>query len=86
MTNEELTVSTLRMLSTEAIEKAKSGHPGICLGAAPIGFTLFAKHLKHNPKDPAFSTGTGLFFLPDTDRRCCIRCSMFSATVLPKRT
>ena len=54
MTNEELTVSTLRMLSTEAIEKAKSGHPGICLGAAPIGFTLFAKHLKHNPKDPAF--------------------------------
>ena len=55
MTNEEqLTINTLRVLSSEAIEKAKSGHPGICLGAAPIGFTLFAKHLKHNPKDPAF--------------------------------
>ncbi len=54
MTNEELTVSTLRMLSVEAIEKAKSGHPGICLGAAPIGYTLFARHLKHNPKDPGF--------------------------------
>lgn len=54
MTNEELTVSTLRMLSVDAIEKAKSGHPGICLGAAPIGYTLFAKHLKHNPKNPNF--------------------------------
>lgn len=54
MTNEELTVSALRMLSVEAIEKAKSGHPGICLGSAPIGYTLFARHLKHNPKDPGF--------------------------------
>lgn len=54
MTNEELTVSTLRMLSVEAIEKAKSGHPGICLGAAPTLYTLFARHLKHNPKDPGF--------------------------------
>lgn len=54
MTNEELTVSTLRMLSVEEIEKAKSGHPGICLGAAPIGYTLFARHLKHNPKNPNF--------------------------------
>lgn len=54
MTNEELTISTLRMLSVEAIEKAKSGHPGICLGAAPIAYTLFAKHLKHNPKNLNF--------------------------------
>lgn len=54
MTNEELTVSTLRVISAEAIEKAKSGHPGICLGAAPIGYTLFSRHLKHNPKNPGF--------------------------------
>ncbi|MCH5155128.1 MAG: transketolase [Clostridiales bacterium] len=54
MTNEQLTISTLRMLSVEAIEKAKSGHPGICLGAAPMGYALFAKQLKHNPKDPNF--------------------------------
>lgn len=52
--DEELTVSTLRVLSVDAIEKAKSGHPGICLGAAPIGYTLFARHLKHNPKNPNF--------------------------------
>ncbi len=54
MTNEQMTVATLRMLSVDMIEKAKSGHPGICLGAAPIGYTLFAKHLKHNPKNPNY--------------------------------
>lgn len=54
MTNEESTVNALRVISAEAIEKAKSGHPGICLGAAPIGYTLFAKQLKHNPKNPNF--------------------------------
>ena len=54
MTNEELTVSTIRVLCADAIEKANSGHPGICLGAAPMAYTLFAKHLKHNPKNPNF--------------------------------
>lgn len=55
MTNEEqLTINTLRVLSSEAIEKAKSGHPGICLGAAPMAYALFSRHLKHNPKNPNF--------------------------------
>lgn len=54
MTNEELTISTMRVLCADAIEKAKSGHPGICLGAAPTAFTLWSTHLKHNPKNPAF--------------------------------
>lgn len=54
MTNEELAVSTLRLLSAEGVEKAKSGHPGICLGAAPMAFELWANHLKHNPKNPNF--------------------------------
>ena len=54
MTNDELTVSTVRVLCADAIEKAKSGHPGICLGAAPMAYTLFSRHLKHNPKNPAF--------------------------------
>lgn len=53
-TNEELTVSTIRVLCADAIEKAKSGHPGICLGSAPMAYTLWAKHLKHNPKNPGF--------------------------------
>lgn len=54
MTNEELTVSTIRMLSVDMIEKANSGHPGICLGAAPMAYTLWSRHLKHNPKNPNF--------------------------------
>jgi hypothetical protein len=41
-------VNTLRVLGAEIIGKAKSGHPGIVLGAAPIAHTLFTKHLNIN--------------------------------------
>lgn len=47
-----LTINTLRFLSAEAIQKAKSGHPGLPLGAAPAAYTLWAKALKANPADP----------------------------------
>lgn len=46
-----LSVNAIRALSIDAINKSKSGHPGICLGAAPMAYTLFTKHLKANPKD-----------------------------------
>ena len=45
-------VNTIRVLSADGIEKAKSGHPGLPLGAAPIAYELFAHHMKHNPKNP----------------------------------
>lgn len=45
-------VNAIRMLSAEAVQKANSGHPGICLGAAPIGYELFAEHLKFSYKNP----------------------------------
>ncbi len=52
MTNtEQLSINTLRMLGVDAINKAKSGHPGIVLGAAPMAFTLFTKHMNINPDD-----------------------------------
>jgi len=43
---------TVRALSADAIEKQKSGHPGLPLGAAEIGSFLFAKVLRHNPRNP----------------------------------
>jgi len=45
-------VDTIRVLSAEAIQRANSGHPGICLGAAPIGFEVFKDFLKFNSKNP----------------------------------
>lgn len=49
---DEKTVNAIRVLSADAIQKAKSGHPGMPLGAAPIGFSLYAYHLNFNPEKP----------------------------------
>lgn len=45
-------IDTLRMLSAEAVEKAKSGHPGMPLGAAPMAYTLWSRVMNHNGKNP----------------------------------
>ncbi|HHU48936.1 MAG: transketolase [Caldicoprobacterales bacterium] len=47
-----LAINSIRILSAEAVEKAKSGHPGMPMGAAPMAYTLWAKSMKHNPADP----------------------------------
>ena len=44
-------VNAIRVLSADAIQKAKSGHPGLPLGSAPIAYELWANHMNHNPKD-----------------------------------
>lgn len=46
--------NTIRMLSAEAIQKAKSGHPGMPLGCADFAFTLWYKYMRHNPKNPGW--------------------------------
>ena len=51
MNIDQLSISTLRVLSAEAVEKANSGHPGLPLGSAPMAYTLWSKIMKHNPKD-----------------------------------
>ena len=56
---EKKCIDTIRFLSADAIEKAKSGHPGMPLGAAAAAFALWTKHLKHNPNNPQW---------PDRDR------------------
>lgn len=45
-------LSSLRVLSVDMISYAKSGHPGICLGAAPIIFSLYTNHLRFDPQNP----------------------------------
>ncbi|SDE17505.1 transketolase [Bhargavaea beijingensis] len=47
-----LAITTIRTLSIDAIEKANSGHPGLPMGAAPMAYTLWTKHMKHNPSNP----------------------------------
>ena len=44
-------IRTLKVLGAEIITKAKSGHPGIVLGAAPIAHTLFTRHLNIDAND-----------------------------------
>ncbi|MCE5236515.1 MAG: transketolase [Eubacteriales bacterium] len=46
-------ISAIRVLSAEAVQKAKSGHPGLPIGAAPMAYTLFSQ-MKQNPKNPKF--------------------------------
>jgi transketolase len=61
-TDEELdllSINTIRTLAMDAVEKAKSGHPGAPMGMAPMAYTLWTRFLKHDPADPRW---------PDRDR------------------
>ena len=50
-----LCINTLRFLSVDAVERAKSGHPGLPLGAAPMAYVLWSEFLRHNPVDPTWA-------------------------------
>jgi transketolase len=56
---DQLCVNTIRMLSVDAVEKAKSGHPGAPMGLAPTAYLLWSRFLKYNPHNPLW---------PDRDR------------------
>jgi transketolase len=51
---DNLCINTLRFLAVDAVEKAKSGHPGLPLGAAPMAYILWDRFLRHNPKNPTW--------------------------------
>lgn len=53
-TVDNLSITTIRTLAIDAIEKANSGHPGMPMGSAPMGYQLFAKTMKHNPDHPTW--------------------------------
>ncbi|HHU78455.1 MAG TPA: transketolase [Clostridiales bacterium] len=52
---DQLSINTIRVLSAEGVEKAKSGHPGMPMGAAPMAYTLWARVMKHNPANPEWA-------------------------------
>jgi transketolase len=56
---DELSVTTIRTLAMDAVERAASGHPGTPMALAPVAYVLFTRFLKHNPADPSW---------PDRDR------------------
>ena len=52
---EQRCVDTLRFLAVDAVQHADSGHPGMPLGAMPMAYVLWDRHLKHNPRNPAWT-------------------------------
>jgi transketolase len=49
---DQLCINTIRTLTIDAVQKAKSGHPGLPLGAAPMAYVLWTKFMRHNPGNP----------------------------------
>ena len=48
----QLSVNTIKFLSADAVEKAKSGHPGAPMGQADMAYVLWTKYLHFDPRDP----------------------------------
>ena len=51
-TIEQLAIDTVRTLAMDAVQEANSGHPGTPMALAPVGYALWTRHLRHNPRDP----------------------------------
>src|SRR5574341_98979 len=56
---DEKSINTIRFLAADAVQNAKSGHPGLPMGAAVMAYTLWTRHLRFNPRNPHW---------PDRDR------------------
>jgi transketolase len=56
---DRLSIDTIRTLAMDAVQKANSGHPGMPMAMAPVGYLLYTKYLRHDPRDPNW---------PDRDR------------------
>ncbi len=56
---QNLAINTIRFLSADGVQQANSGHPGLPMGTAPMAYTVWTRHLRHNPANPGW---------PDRDR------------------
>ena len=51
---DQLAINTIRMLAVDAVQKAKSGHPGTPMDAAPTAYALWQRVLRYDPADPGW--------------------------------
>ena len=56
---QKLAINTIRFLAVDGVQQANSGHPGLPMGTAPSAYTIWTRHLRHNPSNPNW---------PDRDR------------------
>jgi transketolase len=76
MTNEELdqlAINTIRTLSIDAVQQAKSGHPGTPMALAPLVYTIWNRVLRFDPQDPIWPAS---FYQTVTPRCCSGPCSI----------
>ena len=73
--------NAVRALAMDAVQKAKSGHPGMPMGMADIAIALWTKHLRHNPKNPKWVGRDVLFSRTATARCCSMPCCTSPATI-----
>jgi len=59
---ESLCVNSIRMLAVDAVNKSNSGHPGLPMGCAPMGYALWQNILNHNPNNQNGLTETVLYY------------------------
>ena len=50
----QLAIDTIKVLAMDAVQEANSGHPGTPMALAPVGYVLWTRHLRHNPRDPGW--------------------------------
>ena len=77
---DKMSVNAIRVLAADAVQKANSGHPGLPLGCAAIGYELWGRHMKHNPANPKCLTETVSFFREATAQHFCIHYFIFLDT------
>jgi len=75
---EELAINTVRTLSIDAVQKANSGHPGMPMGAAPMGHVLYSHYMKFNPKNPDWANRDR--FILSAGHGCMLQYSLLHLT------
>lgn len=75
---EELAINTVRTLSIDGVQKANSGHPGMPMGAAPMGHVLYSHYMKFNPKNPHWANRDR--FILSAGHGCMLQYSLLHLT------